>query len=218
MFTYDLTCGSSPYINWLYGTIATMFTYDLPCGSSPYINCLYGTMVQCLHTIYHAGVPLAWIDYTEQWHNLYVRLIMREFPLQKVAIPNNATMFTYDLLCVSSPYINWLFGTMAQCLRTIYHAGVPLHKVTIRNNCHNVYLRFTMREFPLNKLNIRYNCHDVYVRFTMRQFPLHKLTIWYNAAMFTYDLPCGSSPCINWLYGTMAQCLRTIYHAGVPLT
>ena len=150
---------------------ATMFTYDLPCGSSPYI------------------------DYTVQCHNVYVRFTMREFPLHKLTIRYNATMFTYDLPCGSSPYINWLYGTMVQCLRTIYHAGVPL-----------AWIDYTVQ------------WHNVYVRFTMREFPLHKLTIRYNATMFTYDLPCGSSPYINWLYGTMPQCLRTIYHAGVPLT
>ena len=195
MFTYDLPCGSSPYINWLYGTVqchnvyvritvwefplhkltirynGTMFTYDLPCGSSPYINWLYGTMPQCLRTIYHAVVPLT---LTIRYNAIMFTydLPCGSSPSHKLTIRYNATMFTYDLPCGSSPYINWLYGTM----------------------------------------------HNVYVRFTMREFPLHKLTIRYNATMFTYDLPCGSSPYINWLYGTMAQCLRTIYHAGVPLT
>ena len=181
---------------------ATMFTYDLPCGSSPYINWLYGTMAQCLRTIYHEGVPLHKV--TIRIYNVY----MREFPLHKLTIRYNGTMFTYDLPCGSSPYKNWLYGTMPQCLRTIYHAGVPLWLYgTI------VYVRFTV---PLTN-DYTVQCHNVYVRFTMREFPLHKLTIRYNATMFTYDLPCGSSPYINWLYGTMPQCLRTIYHAGVPL-
>ena len=211
---------------------------------------------------------------------------MRQFPLHKLTIRYNA-MFTYnavspyDLPCGSSPYINWLYGTMPQCLQCVrlygtwvqcLRAGVPLAwNYTVQ--CHKVYVRFTMREFPLHKLTIRYNAkmftydlpcgssltsidytvqwHNLYARFTMREFPLHKLTIRYNGAMFTYDLPCGSSPYIpfyvhlpcgnwlygtmaqclrtiyvrcgsspyiNWLYGTMAQCLRTIYHAGVPLT
>ena len=116
---------------------------------------------------------------------------MRQFPLHKLTIRYNGAMFTYNLPCGSSPYINWLYGTMPQCLRTIYHAGVPLtfdYTVQCGSSPYNVYVRFTMREFPL-----------------------HKLTIRYNATMFTYDLPCGSSPYINWLYGTMAQCLRTIY-------
>ena len=150
---------------------------------------------------------------------------MREFPLHKLTIRYNATMFTYDLPCGSSPYINWLYGTMVQCLRTIYHAWVPLAWIDYTVQWHNVYVRFTMREFPLHKLTIRYNA-NVYVRFTMREFPinLHKLTIRYNGTMFTYDLSCGSSPyykltyTVQWLYGTMPQCLRTIYHAGVPLT
>ena len=142
---------------------ATMFTYDLPCGSSP-----------C-------------IDYAVQLYNVYVRFTMREFPLHKLVIRYNATMFTYDLPCGSSPYINWLYGTMPRCLRTIYHAAVPLTWIDYTVQWHNVYVRFTMREFPLHKLAIRT----------------------YNATMFTYDLPCGSSPYINWLYGTMAQCLRT---------
>ena len=154
---------------------ATMFTYDLPCGSSPYINWLYGTMAQCLRTIYHEGVPLHKVTI----RNNCTMFPMREFPLHKLTIRYNATMFTYDLPCGSSPYI-WLYGTMPQCLRTIYHAGVPLwHKLT-----------YTMRTIA-----IRYN---VYVRFTMREFPLHKLTIRYNATMFTYDLPCGSSPYIDY--------------------
>ena len=251
MFTYDLLCGSSPYINWLYGTMAqclrtiyhegvplhkvtirnncTMFTYDLPCGSSPYINWLYGTMPQCLRT----NLPC-----------------LREFPLHKLTIRYNGTMFTYDLPCGSSPYINWLYGTMPQCLRTIYHAVVPL-TLTIRYNaimftydlpCGSSpsinWLYGTMPQclrtiyhpgVPLTllyrKLFTIYGTIDytvqwcnVYVRFTMREFPLHKLTIRYNGTMFTYDLPCGSSPYINWLYGTMPRCLRTIYHAAVPLT
>ena len=164
---------------------------------------------------------------------------MREFPLHELTIRYNGTMFTYDLPCGSSPYINWLYDTMPRCLRTIYHAAVPLTSIDYTVQWHNLYARFTMREFPLHKLAIPYNatmftydllcgsspyinytvqCHKVYVRFTMREFPLHKLTIRYNAKMFTYDLPCGSSPYINWLYGTMVQCLRTTYHAGVPLT
>ena len=189
---------------------ATMFTYDLQCGSSPYINWLYGTMVQCLRTIYHAWVPLAWIDYTGQWHNVYVRFTMREFPLHKLTIRYNAKMFTYDLRCGSSPYIKWLYGTMAQSLRTIYH--LPCGRSPYINwhtvNCllYNAYNDYTV-----------HGC-NVYVRFTMREFPLHKLTIRYNGTMFTYDLPCGSSPYINWLYDTMPRCLRTIYHAAVPLT
>ena len=171
MFTYDLPSGSSPLHKLTIRYNATMFTYDLPCGSSPYI------------------------DYTVQCHYVFVRFTMREFPLHKLTIRYNATMFTYDLQCGSSPYINWLYGTMVQCLRTIYHAGVPL-----------AWIDYTVQ------------WHNVYVRFTMREFPLHKLTIRYNAKMFPYDLPCGSSPYINWLYGTMPQCLRTIYHAVVPLT
>ena len=154
---------------------------------------------------------------------------MRQFPLHKLTIRYNATMFTYDLPCGSSPYIDYT----VQCHNVYVRFTMrefPLHKLTIR---YNVYVRMftyndTMREFPLHKLvlyvrtipltlTIRYNA-IVYVRFTMREFPLHKLTIRYNATMFTYDLPCGSSPYINWLYGTMVQCLRTIYHAGVPLT
>ena len=142
---------------------ATMFTYDLQCGSSPYINWLYGTMVQCLRTIYHAWVPLAWIDYTVQWHNVYVRFTMREFPLHHklttvyhAAVPlawidNTGAMFTYDLPCGSSPYINWLYGTIPQCLRTIYYAGVPLAWIDYTVQWHNVYVRFIMREFPYIK-------------------------------------------------------------------
>ena len=144
---------------------------------------------------------------------------MREFPLHKLDIWCNAAMFTYDLPCGSSPYINWLYGTVAQCLRTIYHAGVPL-TLNIDNTvqCHNVYVRFTMREFPLHKLTIRYNA----IMFTYDLPCGSSLYInWLYGTMaqcFTYDLPCGSSPYINWLYRTMPQCLRTIYYAGVPLT
>ena len=180
-----------------------------------------------------------YIDYTVQCHNVYVRFTMREFPLHKLPIRYNATMFTYDLQCGSSPYINWLYGTMVQCLRTIYHAGDPLAWIDYTVQWHNVYVRFTMREFPLHKLTIRYNAkmftYDLpcgsspYINWlygTMPQclrtiyhavVPL-TLTIRYNAIMFTYDLPCGSSPYINWLYGTMPRCLRTIYNAAVPLT
>ena len=115
---------------------------------------------------------------------------MREFPLHKLTIRYNGTMFTYDLPCGSSPYINWLYGTMPQCLRTIYHAVVPLtFPIHTMPQC----LR---RQFPL---------HELTTTITMREFPLHKLTIRYNATMFTYDLPCGSSPYINWLYGTMVH-------------
>ena len=126
---------------------AKMFTYDFLCGSFPYINWLFGTMAQCLRTIYHAGVPLAWIDYTVQWHNVYVRFTMREFPLHKLTIRYNATMFTYDLPCGSSPYIDY----------------------TVQ--CHNVYVRFTMREFPLHKLTIRYNGAKLYVNIA----PLYRI-------------------------------------------
>ena len=165
---------------------------------------------------------------------------MREFPLHKLTIRYNATMFTYDLLRGSSPYINWLYGTMAQCLRTIYHEGVPLHKVTIRNNCtmftynlpcvsslawidytvqwHNVYVRITVWEFPLHKLTIRYNAIMFTYDLTCGSSPYINWLYGTISTMFTYDLSCGSSPYINWLYGTMPQCLRTIYHAWVPLT
>ena len=170
---------------------ATMFTYDLQCGSSPYINWLYGTMVQCLRTIYHAWVPLAWIDYTVQWHNVYVRFTMREFPLHKLTIRFNATMFTYDLPSGSSLYINWLYGTMPQCLRTIYHAVVPL-TLTIRYNATMFTYDLPCGSSPYIDDKVQW-C-NVYVRLTMREFPLHKLTIRYNATMFTYDLQCGSSP------------------------
>ena len=140
---------------------------------------------------------IKWL-FTEQLYNVYVRFTMREFPLHKLTIRYNATMFTYELPCGSSPYINWLYGTMAQCLRTIYHASSP-------------YINY------YTAMTIRYNA-TMFTYDLPREFPLHKLTIRYNGTMFTYDLPCGSSPYINWLYGTMPQCLRTIYHAGVPLT
>ena len=55
---------------------------------------------------------------------VYVRFTMREFPLHK-----------------------WLY-TMAQSLRTIYYAGVPLTSIGYTVQCDNVYVRFTMREFP----------------------------------------------------------------------
>ena len=125
--------------------------------------------------------PLHKLTYMVQCRNVYVQFTMREFPLHELTIRNNGTIYTYDLPCGSSPYINWLDRTMPKCLRTIYLCG----------------------SFPLHKLTNTVQWCNVYVQFTMREFPLHKLTIRYNTTMFTYDLPCGSSPYIKWLYGTI---------------
>ena len=149
---------------------------------------------------------------------------MREFPLHKLTIRYNGTMFTYDLPCGSSPYINWLYGTMPQCLRTIYHGSSPYTKLTIRYSGTMFTYDLPCGSSPyINWLygTMRYN---VYVRFTMLDIPCGS-SPYINWLYGTMVPPClrtiyhpVSSPYINWLYGTMAQCLRTIYHAGVPLT